>query len=61
MMTLFYVHLTLLMLSEMAPADWAATSVETNRYTREQVLNFAKDVIPWMEAQPSSFIMGYAW
>jgi hypothetical protein len=50
-----------LLITEMAPADWKASSAETNRITRDEVLVFAQDVLPWMEAPEQDWIAGYAW
>ena len=46
-------------LSEFAPADFAATTPADNRFSRQQVLSFMQDVIPWMEA--TEWVVGYAW
>lgn len=48
-----------ILLTEFAPADWDATNPDENRHSKEAVLSFAKEVLPWMERQP--FIAGYAW
>ena len=48
-----------LLLTEFAPADYSATTVQNNRHTRHEVLAFAKEVLPWLEIQP--WIVGYAW
>ena len=48
-----------ILLTEFAVADWSATTVEENRYSRGKVLDFMKNVIPWLEAQ--EWIVGYAW
>jgi len=48
-----------LLITEFAVADWTARSLEDNRYSTAQVLEFAKIVIPWMEQQ--DWILGYAW
>ena len=47
-----------ILITEFAPADWAATTVQNNRYSSQTVLNFAKEVIPWLEEQ--QWVMGYA-
>jgi len=52
---------TPLLISEFAPADWEATSVEENRFNRTQVLQFMKIVLPWMEDPEQDWIAGYAW
>jgi hypothetical protein len=44
-----------LFLTEFAPADWTTST----SFTRQQVLDFAKVVLPWLEAQ--TWIEGYAW
>ena len=48
-----------LLISEFAVADWGAKSVKENPHSQESVLNFMKDVLPWMESQ--NWIAGYAW
>jgi hypothetical protein len=50
-----------LLITEMGPADWQASSAETNRITRDEVLAFAQEVLPWMEADEQDWIAGYAW
>lgn len=48
-----------LLVSEFAVADWGARSVAKNSHSKEAVLKFMKDVLPWMESQ--NWIAGYAW
>ena len=48
-----------LLISEFAVADWGAKSIEENPHSKESVLKFMKDVLPWMEKQ--NWIAGYAW
>jgi len=48
-----------LLITEFAPADWNAKTVDKNKHTRAKVLDFAKQILPWMEAQ--DWIAGYAW
>lgn len=48
-----------IMITEFAPADWAATTVQNNRFSPQAVLSFAQEVLPWLEQQP--WIVGYAW
>lgn len=48
-----------LMITEFAVADWEATSIQDNRYSRYDVLEFMKEVLPWLESQ--SWIAAYAW
>jgi Glycosyl hydrolase catalytic core len=48
-----------IMVTEFAPADWQAESPEENRYSPREVLEFVKDVLPWMESQ--DWIVGYSW
>ena len=48
-----------ILLTEFAVADWSATTVADNRHSKESVLEFMKDVIPWMEQQ--DWIAGYTW
>jgi hypothetical protein len=37
--------------TEFAPSDRAATTTADNRYSQQNVLDFAKAILPWMEAQ----------
>ena len=48
-----------LLITEFAPADWKARSPADNRHTPAAVLEFMKDILPWMEKQ--DWIAGYAW
>ncbi len=49
-----------LLITEFAIADWkTGGDITKNRYTKTQVLQFAKEVLPWMERQ--DWIVGYAW
>jgi len=50
-----------LILTEFAVADWKAMgkSPSDNCYKQSQVLEFMKQALPWLEAQP--WIVGYAW
>ena len=48
-----------LLVTEFAPADWRAKTPAQNRHSKESVLAFMKDVLPWMERQ--NWIAGYAW
>ena len=48
-----------LLITEFAPADWAAKIPAQNRHSEASVLAFMKDVLPWMESQ--NWIAGYAW
>ena len=48
-----------LLISEFAVADWGAKKVTDNAHSKEDVLKFMKNVLPWMEKQ--NWIAGYAW
>jgi len=48
-----------ILVTEFAPADWTACTSNENKYTPQQVLAFAKEVLPWLERQ--KFVEGYAW
>jgi len=48
-----------LIITEFAPADWSATTISENKYSRSTVLTFMKEVIPWLEQQ--DWIAGYSW
>ena len=48
-----------LLLTEFAVADWQATTTAENRFSKEQVLAFARQAIPWLEE--TEWIAGYAW
>lgn len=46
-------------ITEFAIADWQATSLENNRHSKEEVLQFMKDVLPALDKMP--FVHRYAW
>ena len=48
-----------IIVTEFAVADWSAKTVDANKFTPTQVLQFMQDVLPWMQAQP--WIIGYSW
>jgi O-glycosyl hydrolase len=48
-----------LLISEFALANYTAKTVQENPISRATVLNFMKQALPWLEAQP--WIAGYAW
>lgn len=48
-----------LLISEFAVADWGAKAVAQNQHSPESVLEFMKDVLPWMEKQ--NWIAGSCW
>lgn len=48
-----------LLITEFAVADWNAQTPEQNKHSKEKVLNFMKEVLPWLEE--TEFIYGYAW
>lgn len=48
-----------LWLTEFAPVDWRATSPADTRFSKEQVLQFMKEALPWMER--TDWITGYSW
>jgi hypothetical protein len=48
-----------LMVTEFAVADWTAETVQDNRYSREDVLEFMKAALPWLESQ--SWVAAYSW
>ena len=49
-----------LLITEFASADWTTGGDPSrNRYTEQMVLDFTKEVLPWLEQQ--DFIAGYAW
>jgi hypothetical protein len=54
--------MTPLLITEFAPADWAAATPSANRFTRSQVLTFMKAILPWLEhPDQANWIYGYAW
>lgn len=56
----FYeLHHRPILITEFAPADWAATTVEENRFSKAAVLAFMKEALPWLEAQ--DWVAGYTW
>lgn len=48
-----------LIISEFAPANWSAKTREQNTRTPAAVLDFMKEVLPWLEK--TEWIAGYAW
>jgi len=50
-----------LMITEFAVADWTVMkkSCEDNKFSQQQVLDFMKKALPWLEQQ--DWIVGYAW
>jgi hypothetical protein len=50
-----------IIITEFSVADWDSTSVETNKFLSEDVLNFMKQVMDWMEEPSQDWILGYAW
>ncbi|NQZ59101.1 MAG: hypothetical protein HRT88_16735, partial [Lentisphaeraceae bacterium] len=48
-----------LILSEFAPANWDAKSVEQNHRTPAMILTFMKEILPWL--QKTEWIAGYSW
>jgi hypothetical protein len=53
---------TPLLIREFAPADWHATTPSQNRFTPSQVLEFMKEILPWLEhPDQATWIFGYAW
>jgi hypothetical protein len=48
-----------LLVTEFAPADWSATTIDDHQWTAATVLDFMKQAIPWLET--TEWIAGYAW
>ena len=48
-----------LLVTEFSPADWSAKKLTDNDHSPQDVLEFMKVVVPWMEQQ--DWIAGYAW
>jgi Glycosyl hydrolase catalytic core len=48
-----------LILTEFAPIDPNATSIEEHRWSKDDILAFMKEALPWLESTP--WIQGYAW
>jgi hypothetical protein len=48
-----------IIITEFAVADFKTTTFEGNVNTREAVLSFMKQAVPWLESR--SWIVGYAW
>jgi hypothetical protein len=48
-----------IIITEFAIADFEATKMEENFNSREKVLSFMKQAVPWLEGR--SWIVGYAW
>ena len=48
-----------ILITEFAVADWKATTPANNKHSKAKVLQFMKDILPWLEE--TEFIYGYAW
>lgn len=48
-----------ILITEFAVADWTATKPEDNKHSVAKILQFMKDILPWLESTP--FIYGYSW
>lgn len=48
-----------LLITEFAVADFTAETVEENKFSRQAVLAFMKQALPWLESQ--DWIAGYTW
>jgi Glycosyl hydrolase catalytic core len=48
-----------IVITEFSPADWSAKTLESNRHTPQEVLDFAKSALPWLEQ--TEWIVGYSW
>jgi hypothetical protein len=46
-------------ITEFAPADWGATSPETSKYSKVEILNFMKEVLPALDNL--DYVKRYAW
>jgi hypothetical protein len=46
-------------ITEFAPADWNATSVVTSKYSKSDILNFMKEVLPALDNL--EYVQRYAW
>jgi len=46
-------------ITEFAPADWGATSPETSKYSKLEILNFMKEVLPALD--DLDYVKRYAW
>jgi Glycosyl hydrolase catalytic core len=59
-MELYYnlFHLPIV-ITEFAPADWDAATIDENRYSEKGVLEFAKEALPWLDK--TEWIIGYSW
>ena len=59
METVYKMYQKPIIVTEFAPADWHAKTTEENCHNPQEVLEFMKVVLPWLESQ--SWIIGYAW
>lgn len=46
-------------ITEFAPADWNAKSPETSKYTKTEILNFMKEVLPALDQL--EYVQRYSW
>lgn len=59
MRRIYELHQRPILITEFAPADYNALTVQENRHSPAEVLNFMKQALPWLEAQ--DWVAGYAW
>mgnify|MGYP006272759269 CR=1 FL=1 len=56
---IYYLYDRPIWITEFAVADWQANSIADNRYSKEQVLDFMKTVLPQLDKLP--FVYRYSW
>lgn len=59
MQSLYELYERPLLLTEFAPVDWNATTVDDHLFTQAEVLDFMKRALPWLEQQ--EWVAGYVW
>ncbi len=48
-----------LLITEFAVADWNASTIEDNKFSKSQVLKFMQESLTWMEE--TDYVLGYCW
>ena len=48
-----------IIITEFAVADWNAKTKAANRHSKQKVMKYMKEILPWLDKQ--DWIVGYAW
>lgn len=59
MMKMYEKYQLPILITEFAPADWSAQTIEDHNFPPSKILSFMKVALPWLES--TDWISGYAW